>query len=194
MTYVGAATNVIEDALSFAKITKIREPDEKHIDPTGALGLRIPLANGGSRANAYKQYYSMNCWVKDFRADASGCTHVFYVRTDVALDIPSAERWLNEDGYTAAHSKGVDGAPWTCDYVGAAPTDIFCDAWEFDSESHLLSSVLIAQKGEDPLDMILAQKGIKLYAARMRFGGHLIRTASDLDLFWSDNRPLLQAG
>lgn len=185
LTYPGAAASEVEDALGFAKITKIREPDEKHIDSLGEPGLHIPLANGGSRINAYKQYYSMNNWVKDFRENTFGCSHVFYARTDVAVDIPSAACWLNEDGYTTAHSRGVDGAPWTCDYVGAAPTDIFCDAWKFDSERHLLSAILNANRGEDPLDMILTQKGIKLYAARMRFGGHLIRASSDLDLFWS---------
>lgn len=185
LTYVGAAANEVEDALGFAKINKIREPDEKHIDSLGEPGLYIPFANGGSRVNAYKQYYSMNNWVKDFRGNTFGCSHVFYARTDVALDIPGTACWLNEDGYTTAHAKTVDDISWTCDYVGAAPTDIFCDAWDFDSESHLLSAVLKANKGEDPLDMILAQKGIKLYIAEMRFGGHLIRASSDLDVFWS---------
>jgi hypothetical protein len=185
LTYTGAATSDLEYCLDFTAITKIREISEIDLDRLGEAGLHKPLVAGGSRINAYKQYHSMHQWVRAFRGSNFGCTHIFYARTDVAFDTVSSSCWLSEDGYTTAHAKGINGAKWTCDYVGAAPISIFCDSWDFGSETHLLEAVLGAQKGEDPLDIAIKEKNIRLHAAYMRFGGHLIRTDRDYDSFWS---------
>ena len=185
LTYTNSTSEQLESCLSYASILKIREPSIEDFSGTEQESLLTPFANGGSRLNAFKQYYSMQAWVDYFRASPFACDHIFYARTDVAVDIPDLSPWRSDGHYTSAHVKGKDGAPWSCDYIGSAPTSLFCKAWDFGSERNLLDAVVNAEKGEDPLDELLQRCNIPTSNAVMRFGGHLIRSEDDFAAFWS---------
>lgn len=184
LSYTTPSIAQLEECLEYRAILRIKEPALDELLDLDSTLFNPSLPGGGSRVNAFKQYYSMMNWVKLFRQQTFGCTHIFYARTDIAFECLSANKWQSPSKYSTAHVKGFEGAGWTCDYIGSAPVSLFCDAWDFSSEGELIASILSAHKGEDPLDYLLESRKIPTAPAPMRFEGHIIRNEEDYARFW----------
>lgn len=178
LTYTKPVKRRLERSLDFTSVMKIKEPQIEDRLFTAFSEIYKPFSSGHSRLNAFKQYYAMQQWTRYFNSINYDFTHVFYCRTDVALDICDKDNWLTNDGYSTAHAKDVNG-PFTCDYVGSAPVDIFKKVWDTGNQIEIVEFLEKSNRAEDLLDFSIAKNKIKCYGAKMRFGGHIIRENED---------------
>lgn len=168
----------LEGCLDFKTVLKVKEPSENDNLFLSDSRMNVPFKSGHSRINAFKQYFAMQQWVASFERTNYDCTHVFYCRTDVAVDIVDKNNWLTSDGYSTAHAKNINGA-FTCDYVGCAPVNIFTKVWNTTDAQGIVRFLVESNQAEELLDYSITKHKIRLYTAPIRFGEHIIRTNED---------------